>query len=106
MARLNEVEMRSMQSRWRRLSQRYLEMPRLARLLRRAGMSPRGGRILEVGCGSGYGLWLLGERYRPRRLVGFDLMPEQIALARARAVPGAEVRVGDATRIEEPDATF
>jgi ubiquinone/menaquinone biosynthesis C-methylase UbiE len=106
MARLNEVEMRSMQSPFRRVLQKHLELPTFAALLDAAGIDLRGKRLLEVGCGSGYGLSLLAERFAPSRLVGFDLMPEQIELARAREVAGATVRVGDVTRIEDADESF
>ena len=75
-------------------------------LLSDAGIDLRGKRVLEIGCGSGYGLALLRERLAPSRLVGFDLMPEQIELAKRRAIRGAELSVGDVTRVEQPDASF
>ena len=106
MARLNEVELAAMQTRVRRLSQRSWELPAFTRMLERAGVDLRGKRLLDAGCGSGYGLALLSERFAPSRLAGIDLMPEQIALARARGVSRAEVRVGDITAIDEPDGAY
>lgn len=106
MARLNAVEFAAMQSPLRKLVQRHWELPTFVRALRRAGVDLHGKRILEAGCGSGFGLMLLNAQFRPSRLVGFDLMPEQIERTRARGLPDAEIRVGDITRIEEPDASF
>lgn len=106
MARLNAIEYAAMQSPVRRVVQKRWELATFERLLARAGVDLHGKRLLDAGCGSGYGLQLLEERFTPSRLVGFDLMPEQIERARARAVPGAEVRVGDITRIEEADGAF
>jgi len=106
MARLNAIEFAAMQSPLRRLVQRRWELPTFVRALDRAGIDLRGKRILEAGCGSGYALELLAKRFRPSRLVGFDLMPEQIERARARNITGAEVRIGDITRIAETDGSF
>jgi SAM-dependent methyltransferase len=94
-----------MQSPLRRFVQRRVELPTFERLLSRAGIDLRGKRILEAGCGNGYALSLLQKRLRPNKLVGFDLMPEQIEYARARNLD-AEVRIGDIARIAEPDASF
>jgi len=106
MARLNAIEFAAMQSPLRRLVQRRWELPTFLRSLRRANVDLRGKRILEAGCGSGYALELLSRELSPSRLVGFDLMPEQIERARARNVPSAEVHIGDITRIAEPDGSF
>lgn len=53
-----------------------------------------GGRVLELGCGTGSLLAAL----RPERGVGIDISPEMIARARA-LYPGLDFRVGD---IEDP----
>jgi ubiquinone/menaquinone biosynthesis C-methylase UbiE len=106
MARLNDVELAAMQTRTRRFFQRRWELRAFVAMLDRARVDLRGKRILDAGCGSGYGTELLQQRFSPCRLVGFDVMPEQIERARAREVRGAELRVGDITRIEEKDASF
>jgi SAM-dependent methyltransferase len=106
MARLNDRELRAMQRPTRRFVQRHVEMRTFLSMLRRHDVDLRGTRILDAGCGSGFGLALIGEKLSPSRLVGFDLMPEQIAYAEARNVPGAEVRVGDITKIDEPEGSF
>jgi SAM-dependent methyltransferase len=105
MARLNLRELSMMDSTARRLSQRLVELPLFRRNLVRAGVDLRGADILDAGCGNGYGLELLARAYRPRRLVGIDLMPEQIDRAKRRGL-GAEVRVGDITKIDEPSESF
>lgn len=106
MARLNDRELRAMQAPSRRLVQRHVEMRTFLSMLRARGIELRGKRILDAGCGSGFGLALIAEHLAPSRLCGFDLMPEQVELAERRAVPGASVRVGDITKIAEPDASF
>lgn len=106
MARLNELELAAMQTRTRRVSQRLWELPTFVRMLDGAGVDLRGKRLLDAGCGSGYGLALLRERFAPSRLVGVDLMPEQIERARVRGVTDAELRVGDLTAIEEREGAF
>jgi ubiquinone/menaquinone biosynthesis C-methylase UbiE len=107
-SRLNAAEYAMMQSPVRRLAQRHLELRAFLRLLRRAGVDLRGGQLLDAGCGSGYGLELLYRTFLPGRLVGFDLMPEQVARARRRGIDPeiVEVRVGDVTAIDEPAASF
>jgi ubiquinone/menaquinone biosynthesis C-methylase UbiE len=105
MSTLNAVEMAMMQSPARAWSQRHVEMRMFRRLLRRAGIDPTGGRILDAGCGNGLGLELIAEAFAPRRLVGFDLMPAQIERARRRGVR-AELALGDITAIDHPDASF
>ncbi|MCC6875709.1 MAG: class I SAM-dependent methyltransferase [Sandaracinaceae bacterium] len=107
--RLSPVEMHAMQSPVRRWSQKHVELRAFTRMLSEAGIDLRGKRILEAGCGSGYGLSLLSERFAPSRLAGFDLMPEQIELARKRMRPGGpsvELAVGDITRVAHEDASF
>jgi SAM-dependent methyltransferase len=69
-------------------------------LLRSAGMLPLAGRrILDVGCGIGQGLadfetWGASRNH----LAGIDLLADRVAAARAR-LPGADLRVGDASSL-------
>jgi SAM-dependent methyltransferase len=63
-------------------------------------------RILDAGCGTGWWLReLVDAGVRPERLSGIDIQPERVAAA-GRAVPGAEVEVGDARRLTFPDESF
>ena len=105
MARLNDRELSMMDSPWRRLSQRWIEVRTFEHLLARAGVDLHGGRLLDAGCGNGYGLELLAQRFAPSRLVGFDLMPEQIERARRRGLR-ADLSVGDITAIDLPADSF
>ena len=85
----------------RRFLQRRVEFP----LFQRMGLAPRDCDIIEIGCGSGYGAALIS-RQGPRSYVGVDLMPEQVAVAQKRQVPGAEFIVRDATDLScFPDST-
>jgi SAM-dependent methyltransferase len=60
---------------------------------------PKGGRVLDLGCGNGVPVaQRLATDYR---LVGLDISPVQIAKAR-RAVPTAEFVCGDMSAIEFP----
>lgn len=105
MSTLNAVEMSLMQSPARAWSQRHIEMRMFRRLLGRAGRDLTGKRLLDAGCGNGLGLELIAESFQPRRLVGFDLMPAQIARAQKRGL-AAEIALGDITAIAHPDAVF
>jgi cyclopropane fatty-acyl-phospholipid synthase-like methyltransferase len=67
-------------------------------------MLPRGGRVLDLGCGSG-DLYLADLHARGFRTVGVDLSHRQTARAHARC-PEAMVVEGDAAQIEFADGAF
>jgi len=106
---IGERERRVMNSRGRELLLRHWDFPLFASLLRLHGISLESTAILDAGCGSGYGLTLIWERFRPSRLVGFDILPSQVELARKRNVP-ATVFTGDIAAVQLPsrscDAVF
>lgn len=89
--KLSEIEFRAMNSPLRFWGQRYFEFPLFCRL----GLNVRGLDVLEVGCGSGNGAFLLNSQ-QPRSYVGLDLMPEQIGIARHK-YPQYDFRVQSAT---------
>ena len=66
----------------RRSVQKRVEFRLFNKFLEKHGIDLTGGVILDVGCGSGYGTELIRSRYNPKELVAFDLMPEQIEIAR------------------------
>jgi SAM-dependent methyltransferase len=71
------------------------------------GTALNGRDVLEVSCGRGGGANFVRRTYAPQRLVGIDLSPENIRLARSRsALPGVEFLVGNAERLEFPDQSF
>lgn len=106
MARINSFELRAMNNPLRRLVQRQIELPAFERALARLSIDLRGARVLDVGCGSGYSTELLARHLAPSRLCAFDLMPEQVEMAMARRVPGAEIRVADVTELPYDDGSF
>ena len=82
-------------------AQRLFEAPKLDRLAGRA----RGDRALELGCGRGYGVKLILERFGADDVVAIDLDPDQIALAGPRVRrygDRATVRVGDMCAMTSP----
>lgn len=77
-------------------------------MLRRCGLTDLDSRkVLDVGCGSGY--WLckfIQWGAAPAGLAGVDLLPEQIALAKARTPLGVRLFCANAARLDFPDASF
>lgn len=64
-------------------------------------------RILEIGCGSGGNLLeLIQLGARPENLAANDLLPERVALARARLPVAVDVREGDASQLGFKDGSF
>lgn len=99
--KLSKSEFRVMNHPLRRFIQRRVEFP----IFQKIGLEPHGKDILEIGCGSGYGAYLL-YKFNPKSYLGIDLMPEQIALAKRRSLPKAEFIVHDATDLRIiPDKT-
>lgn len=62
---------------------------------------PPGASVLEVGCGTGRNLALIGRRFPQARLFGLDISAEMIASAAAKlkrpGVPDTTLRIADAT---------
>jgi len=85
--------------------QERLEIPLLLRALR----PPCGGRVLEVGCGRGIALPVLAERLRPASLVGIDIEPVFVEIARERVRASglaATVLEGDLRDLSFEDDSF
>ena len=101
--RLGKLEFALMNNPLRRLLQRKVEFGAFLSFLEQQRIDLTGKVIMDAGCGSGYSTELILEQLRPARLMAFDLMPEQIRLARRRGLP-VDFRVGDLTRIDCPDA--
>jgi ubiquinone/menaquinone biosynthesis C-methylase UbiE len=60
--------------------------------------------ILDIGCGTGTQLTLY--RRPGCRLTGVDLSPAMVERARRKLGDSAEIRCGDATHLDLPDAAF
>ena len=93
--KLSDVEFRAMQSLWRKWGQTYFELP----LFQRMGLAVKDKDILEIGCGNGYGGYLLNQ-LGPKSYIGLDVMEEQIELAR-RKYPQYQYIVQDATDLSQ-----
>ena len=89
----------------RNWKQRRLEIPAMIRALR----LPRGKRVLEVGCGRGCALTVLGKLLEPARLVGLDIDEEFLAAAErslGEANVSAELLHGDVRDMPLPSNSF
>ena len=69
-----------------------------------------GHRLLDVGCGAGAVLGVIGRAHPELRLAGIDREPAQIEAAQRHlaglGLTAADLRVGDAARLPWPDASF
>ena len=103
--RLNWVGRASMNSPFRRLAQDYI-----ASLFERIGGRVEGGRVLEVGCGGGYGIELILKRFKAAQVEGIDLDFRMIETARRRLSRyiDSQVRlsVGNVTFLEAKNESF
>lgn len=66
---------------------------------------PRGGAILDAGCGTGALAEAVAARDPTARITGVDVSEPFLAAARAR-LPGATFRHGDLTRLADSDAAY
>ena len=90
---------------YRNIVQTHLEIPALLALL----PIPPGSRILEIGCGRGVALPRIARLCRPRQLVGVDIAPELVEVARDHVQElqvSAEVVVADARALPFASRSF
>jgi ubiquinone/menaquinone biosynthesis C-methylase UbiE len=62
--------------------------------------------LLEVGCGNGYMLQAIRDRFSEIRLNGVDLTPQMVELAEARRIANCELRKDDVRNLGFPAAAF
>jgi SAM-dependent methyltransferase len=86
----------------RNVWQEHLEVPVMARALR----LPRGGRVLEVGCGRGVALPVLARELQPSWLVGLDADAALLRQAASRLGRRTELVLSDVRCMPFPDAFF
>ncbi|MEZ0240905.1 MAG: class I SAM-dependent methyltransferase [Chloroflexota bacterium] len=88
---------------YRRLNAERLQ--RMAVLIRTVAPPPDG-RIVDVGCGTGYdlGRWIEAG-WTAERLAGVDLSEERVQRAR-EAVPGVDIRLTSGTELPHADQAF
>jgi len=89
----------------RRFFLKHYELRIFKQFLKKNEIDLTGRVILDAGCGSGYSTELITKEFQPKELVAFDIMPEQIELARQRGL-AANLFIGDATNIELPSEKF
>ncbi|RZN48289.1 class I SAM-dependent methyltransferase [archaeon] len=99
------IERRFMYSPLKHLMQRAYEVPSLLRLARRHGVTISSGRVLDAGCGAGFGLETIAHTLHPAELHGCDIDPSAVQRARTR-VPEAIVSLEDVTSMNYPPDTF
>jgi ubiquinone/menaquinone biosynthesis C-methylase UbiE len=111
--RMRRLETWMMRSPVRRWMLRRIEVPRVL-----DGLALRAGaRVLEIGCGDGYGALLVRRALAPAMVVGLDLDPAMLRAARRRlarpprplrraGAPPVSLVCGDATAMAFPDAAF
>lgn len=89
------------------LSRQELERVITRILHSRASAPVRALRLLEVGCGAGGNLlMLLRLGFQPVNLVGNELLPDRLTLARSRLPVSVNLLGGDATSVDFPGAPF
>ena len=98
-------EMKLVNSAVREFCQKHYEFRAFKRYLKDSHIDLTGKVILDVGCGSGYSSRLIMEEFQPRELFAFDVLPEEIELARQRDLT-ATLFVGDVTDILLPSEKF
>lgn len=103
--RLNNIEFLIMNNFIRRLIQKLIEINLFNYFLKKHRININNAIILDAGCGSGYSTKLISKRYNPKELLGFDIMPEQIKLAKKRSL-SAYFKIGDITNIDSPSNKY
>jgi ubiquinone/menaquinone biosynthesis C-methylase UbiE len=93
--KLSDIEFRAMNTWWRRWGHQYFELP----IFQRLGLDVKDKDVLEIGCGNGYGGFLLNQ-FGPKSYIGLDVMEEQIEIAR-RNYPQYKFIVQDAADLSQ-----
>jgi len=101
--RLGKFEFFAMNNPLREWRMKHREFPLLNKMLRGHRIDLSGRTIVDMGCGSGLSSGLLLEQLRPSRVIAFDIMPEQISLAKKRRL-NIDFRLGNALAIDLPDS--
>lgn len=99
------IERLFMYSPLKHLMQRAYEVPTLIKLAQRHGVTISSGRVLDAGCGAGFGLETISRRLRPEELYGCDIDPLAVKRAQGR-VPEASVRHENITAMTYPSNMF
>ena len=83
--------------------QEIVEIPRIKSI----AIVPGNGKVLEIGCGNGQGTQLIQKHFQPRTVVGIDLDPQMIKIARQKDYKGeADFQVANVNNLPFKDNTF
>lgn len=66
----------------------------------------KGGKVLEIGCGSGYGATLIDKYFAPKEIIGIDMDEKMIRLANKQKLPNTSFKVGNATKLNFKNSSF
>lgn len=102
---IDKKELKFMNGRVRQFFQKHYEFKTFKGFLKSYGIQLEDKTILDVGCGSGYSSQLIMKELRPRAIVAFDIIPEEIEYARRRDL-NVDFFVGDVTHLGLPGAKF
>ena len=80
--RLGKFEFLAMNNALHRWRLKHVDFKIFKDQLKKAGIELHSKEIMDGGCGSGYSTELIVNEFHPSRIVAFDFMPEQIALAK------------------------
>lgn len=73
----------------------------LKAVLRDMGVAPEAARILDAGCGNGHLLAAIWEECAGPLLYGIEFVPELVALATSRNLPGLTITQGDMRKADD-----
>lgn len=82
------------------------EVAAVIRFIEHLSLGQPEARVLDVGCGNGYLLEVLAQRFPRLALAGLEYTPEMVAIAQERRVPRCTISPGDVRALPYPDASF
>ena len=97
---IDDKELKLMNSPIKYLLQKFLEFRIFKTFLASLNFNLTGKILMEVGCGSGYGLELITRTFKPIEFVAFDILPEEVHLAKQRNLP-VDLFIGDVLDIKQ-----
>ncbi len=106
---LHHLEEKLMTSPLKKLMLKYFEFPIFLHLLRPLKTDLKGKRILEGGCGAGYGIETIVNHFQPKEYYAFDINERMVERSRSRAHNqrlSVKVFQGDITKIPLPSQKF
>ncbi|MHA2166362.1 MAG: class I SAM-dependent methyltransferase [Candidatus Hodarchaeales archaeon] len=106
---LHHLEEKLMISPLKKLMLKYFELPIFIHLLRPLNTDLKEKRILEVGCGAGYGIEVINNHFQPKEYYAFDISKKMVqrSLSRAKNLKDSvKVFQGDITAIPLPSQKF